>query len=65
MFWTFQARSYIPGLYDLHDLYDPAHAAGWEPYVQHAGYKDMFFGLDLYCTTPVQHLSPHVRQVRV
>ena len=30
MIYKFQSRS-IPDLYDLCDLYDLAHVAGWEP----------------------------------
>ena len=40
----------------MHDLYDLAHVAGWEPYCLRDIWG-MFAGLDLRLTDPAQHLT--------
>ena len=42
---------YIPDLYDLCDLYDLAHVAGWEPYILHDLHDLAQYFLGWMCTT--------------
>ena len=42
-------------MYDVYDLYDVAHVAGWDPYHVH-DLGHVSEGLDIYYTHPAQYL---------